>query len=159
MQMAVSLLGYIASLVSTLPPPHTICGPIGQLHTASVMDIGTKMCVDPGGNGAIMNAGGGGGGGGPGPPGGGRSEQLIPAAETVRRSQDDRRQRRWAWHGIKAPLRTEYVLLYASTCCDLNDCSHEQCFTCLSVSGNKSYDSKKPFAFILWCTRKLCWAQ
>ncbi len=36
--------------------------------------MGTKMCVDPGGNGAIMNVV---GEGGPGPPGGGRNEQLI----------------------------------------------------------------------------------
>jgi hypothetical protein len=41
------------------------------------MDIGTKMCVDPGGNGAILNAG---GEGGPGPPGGDRSKQLVPGS-------------------------------------------------------------------------------
>ncbi len=34
-----------------------------------------KMCVDPGENGAILDAG---GGGGPGPPDGGGSEQLVP---------------------------------------------------------------------------------
>jgi hypothetical protein len=38
-------------------------------------DMGTKMCVDPGGNWAILNAG---GEGEPGPPGGGSSEQLVP---------------------------------------------------------------------------------
>ncbi len=41
----------------------------------SVTDIGTGVRVDPGGNGAIMNAE---GEGGPGPPGRGRDEQLIP---------------------------------------------------------------------------------
>ncbi len=40
----------------------------------SVTAIGTKMCVDPGGNGAILDAG---GEGGPGPPGGDRSKQLV----------------------------------------------------------------------------------
>jgi hypothetical protein len=55
------------------------------IHTGShpstvnnVTDMGTQMCLDPGGNGAIMNAG---GEGGPGPPGGGRSEQLILGSE------------------------------------------------------------------------------
>ncbi len=42
--------------------------------TVPVTDMGAKMCVDPGGNGAILNVG---GVGGPGPPGGGRSEQLV----------------------------------------------------------------------------------
>ncbi len=37
--------------------------------------MGTKMCVDPGGNVALLNVG---GEGGPGPPGGGRSEHLVP---------------------------------------------------------------------------------
>jgi hypothetical protein len=37
--------------------------------------MGTKMCMDPGGNGAILNVG---GEGGPGLPGEGRSEQLVP---------------------------------------------------------------------------------
>jgi hypothetical protein len=40
-----------------------------------VTDMGTMMCVAPGGIGAILNVG---GEGGPGPPGGGRSEQLAP---------------------------------------------------------------------------------
>jgi hypothetical protein len=40
----------------------------------SVTDKGTKMCVDPRGNGAILNAG---GEGGPGPPGGVGSELLV----------------------------------------------------------------------------------
>ncbi len=35
----------------------------------------TKMCVDPGGNVALLNVG---GEGGPGPPGRGRSEHLVP---------------------------------------------------------------------------------
>ncbi len=38
------------------------------------MDKGTKMCVDPGGNGAILNAG---GEAGLSPPGGKGSEQLA----------------------------------------------------------------------------------
>jgi hypothetical protein len=40
-----------------------------------VTGIRTKMCVDPGGNRAILNVG---GEGGPGLPGGGRSERLAP---------------------------------------------------------------------------------
>jgi hypothetical protein len=40
----------------------------------TVTDKGTKMCVDPGGNGAILNAR---GGGGPGPPGGEENGQLA----------------------------------------------------------------------------------
>jgi hypothetical protein len=39
-----------------------------------VTDIGTRVCVDPWGNGAIMNVG---GEGGPSPPGGGRDGQLM----------------------------------------------------------------------------------
>ncbi len=85
------------------------------------------MC-GPGGNGAIINVG---GEGGPSLTGGGGDEQLVPGSG----SQDDRRQRRRARHGIKASLCTEYVSLYALTCCILNGCSHEWCFTCLSVSG------------------------
>ncbi len=42
--------------------------------TIPVTDIGTRVCVDPGGNGAIINVG---GEEGPGPPGGGRDEQLV----------------------------------------------------------------------------------
>jgi hypothetical protein len=45
------------------------------LIIAIVTDKGTKMCVDPWGNGAILNAE---GEGGPGPPSGGGSEQLVP---------------------------------------------------------------------------------
>jgi hypothetical protein len=40
----------------------------------TVTDIGTRVCVDPGGKGAIMNVG---GEGGPGPPGRGRDEQMV----------------------------------------------------------------------------------
>ncbi len=39
-----------------------------------VTDKGTKVCADPKGKGAILDAG---GEGGPGPPGGGGSEQLV----------------------------------------------------------------------------------
>ncbi len=42
-----------------------------------VTDIETKMCMDPEGNGAILNAG---GEGGPGPPSGDRSKQLVPGS-------------------------------------------------------------------------------
>jgi hypothetical protein len=38
---------------------------------------GAKLCVDPGGNGATMNAG---GEGGPGPPGKGEGEQLVASS-------------------------------------------------------------------------------
>jgi hypothetical protein len=95
-----------------------------------VTDI--RVCVDPGGNGATMNVG---GEGGPSPPGREEVSSWYPAAETVRGSQDARRQRRQTRSDIKATLCTEYVSLYALTCCILNDCGHEQCFTCLSVSG------------------------
>ncbi len=44
-------------------------------NKGSVMDKGTEICMDPGGNGAILNVG---GEGGPGPPSEGRSEQLLP---------------------------------------------------------------------------------
>jgi hypothetical protein len=53
-------------------------------------------------------------------------------AEEVRHSQDDTSQRRPALHGTKAPLCTEYVslcALCALTCCILDDCNHERCFT------------------------------
>jgi hypothetical protein len=40
-----------------------------------VMDKGKRVCVDPGGNGATMNAG---GEGGPGTPGRGEDKQLVP---------------------------------------------------------------------------------
>ncbi len=40
-----------------------------------VTDQGTRVCVDPGGNGVTMNVG---GGGGPGPAGGRENEQLVP---------------------------------------------------------------------------------
>ncbi len=62
-----------------------------------VTDMGTKMCVDPGGNGAEEEV----------------SSWYRTAAETVRRSQDDRRQRIRARHDIKAPVCTEYhVCMY-----------------------------------------------
>ncbi len=56
----------IQNLIQVLPGIHWV---------VVVTDKGTKVCVDPGGNGAILNEG---GAGGPGPPGGGRSEQLVP---------------------------------------------------------------------------------
>ncbi len=40
----------------------------------SLTDIGTRVCMETGGNGAIMNVG---GEGGPVPPGGGKDEQLV----------------------------------------------------------------------------------
>jgi hypothetical protein len=46
-----------------------------------VTDRETKKCVDPGDNGAILDAGGGGGGGGPGPPGGGENGELASDSE------------------------------------------------------------------------------
>jgi hypothetical protein len=46
--------------------------------TVPVTDEGTRVCVDPGGNGAIMNVG---EGEGPGPPQGrGSDEQLVPSS-------------------------------------------------------------------------------
>ncbi len=44
-----------------------------MVHT--VTDKGTRVCVDPGGNGAIMNAG---GERETGPPGRGEDKQLVP---------------------------------------------------------------------------------
>ncbi len=46
-----------------------------QITVLFLYHIGTKMCMDPRVNGAILNVR---GEGGPGPPGGGRSEQLVP---------------------------------------------------------------------------------
>jgi hypothetical protein len=43
--------------------------------TWSVTDKRTRVCMDPGGNGATMNAG---GERGPGPPGKGEDKQLVP---------------------------------------------------------------------------------
>ncbi len=43
----------------------------------SVTDLGTRVCMDFGGNGAIMNVG---GEGGTGPPRRGRDEQLVPGS-------------------------------------------------------------------------------
>jgi hypothetical protein len=43
----------------------------------SVTDLGTRVCMDLGVNGAIMNVG---GEGGPSPPGRGRDEQLVPGS-------------------------------------------------------------------------------
>jgi hypothetical protein len=59
------------------PMRDTIFHPPWFSKDTTVTDMGTEMCVDPGGIGAIMNVG---GEGGPGPPGGGRSEQLIPGS-------------------------------------------------------------------------------
>ncbi len=103
-----------------------------EIVILSVTDKETRVCVDPGGNGATMNAG---GEGGPGPPGGREDSSWYPAVETVRRSQDARRQRRRAQRDIKASLCTEYVSMYALICCILNDCNREQYLTCLSVPG------------------------
>ncbi len=47
------------------------------LSKGSVTDIGARVCVDPEGNGAIMNVG---GEGGLGLPGVGRDEQLVPGS-------------------------------------------------------------------------------
>ncbi len=64
--------------------------------------------MDPGENGAILDAG---GGGGPSPPGGGGggTGRLHPTGEEVRRSQDVGRHKRRARHNIKPCLCTEYV--------------------------------------------------
>jgi hypothetical protein len=45
-----------------------------EMIRVDVTDIGTRVCVVPGRNGAIMNVG---GEGGPGPPGRVRDEQLV----------------------------------------------------------------------------------
>ncbi len=78
-------------------------------------------------------------------------------AEEVKHPQDDRRHRRRARHGTKAALCTEYISLCALstlTCCILDNCNHEYCFT-LSIYFRRINHMavKKPFAFILWCTK------
>jgi hypothetical protein len=78
--------------------------------------------------------------------------------EEIRHPQDVRRHGDWARHDTtKAPLCTEYVslcVLCASICCTLDDCSREPYLTvsiCFRRINHMAV--KKPFAFILWCTR------
>jgi hypothetical protein len=111
-----------------------------------VTDIGTRVCVDPGGNGATMNVG---GEGGPGPPGG---EEV---------SSDTRQQRRLVvlkmLEDKEDGLGTTSRLHYAQS---MYHCMHSLMIVVMSsvllvylFQENKSYGSTKPFVFILWCTR------
>jgi hypothetical protein len=86
--------------------------------------------VDPGENGAILNAG---GGGGPGPPGRGRRMgSWHQTVEEIRCSQDVGKHGERARHDIKVPLCTEYISLCVSCviiCCILDNCNREPCLT------------------------------
>jgi hypothetical protein len=62
--------------------------------------------MDPGENGAILNAG---EGGGPGTTRGEGTDSWHQTVEEVKRSQDAGRHEGWARYNIKPPLCTEYV--------------------------------------------------
>jgi hypothetical protein len=95
--------------------------------------------VDRGRNGAILNAG---GEGGPARLVGEEVSSWYRTAEMVRHSQDDRRQRRRAQHGIKAPLCTDYVSLYALTCRILMIVVMSSVLLVYLFQENKSYGSR-----------------
>ncbi len=71
--------------------------------------------------------------------------------------QDASEARRQARHNIKPPLCTEYVLLCIVHCAlvaALTAITEITFSLCYLFQENKSCSSKKPFAFILWCTRR-----
>jgi hypothetical protein len=83
-----------------------------------VMDGEREECMDPGKNGAILDAG---GSGGPGPPGGEGTGSWHHTVEEVRHSQDVGRHRRRAQRNIKPHLCTEYLRgVFTSNPDDLN---------------------------------------
>ncbi len=76
--------------------------------------------------------------------------------------QDASEARRRARHNIKPPLCTEYVSLCIVHCALVvaPTAITEIMFSLYYLfQENKSFGNKKPFAFILWCTRSLCRAQ
>ncbi len=56
---------------------YVICTVIHKKNNRVVTDKGTRVCMDPAGNGVTMNAG---GEGGPGLPGRREDEQLVPCS-------------------------------------------------------------------------------
>jgi hypothetical protein len=91
------------------------------------MDKGIEMCVDPGGSGAILNAG---KIGGPVRQAGKKMGSWHQTAEEIRRLEDVRRHGERVGHNTKAPLCTEYVSSRASCaiiCYDLDNCDREPC--------------------------------
>ncbi len=102
---------------------------------SSVTDNGTKMCVDPGGSGAILREG---ENGGPGPPGGEEDVQLASDSGGCQRCQKAWRTGSTQHHNTKAPLCTEYISLYTSCAtigCTLEIVIVNRVLLCLSVSG------------------------
>jgi hypothetical protein len=74
----------------------------------TVTDSEAEECMDPGENGAILNAR---EGEGPGPPRGGReTDSWHQTVEEVRHSRDAGRHEERARHNIKPALCTEYIL-------------------------------------------------
>jgi hypothetical protein len=117
--------------------------------------MGTKMCVDPGGNGAILSVG---GEGGPARLAGEEVSSWYRTAEEMRRSQDDRRQRRRTRHGFKSPLCTEYVSLYTLVCCIPDDVVMSDVLFVYLFQENKSYGSKKTICIHPLVYKKTCQA-
>jgi hypothetical protein len=90
--------------------------------------------MDPGENGAILDAG---GVEGPDPPGGGKNGQLASDSEGGKTLQDVGRHRRQARHNIKPHLCTEYVshVYYAYQLIMLDNHNMNRVLLYLSVSG------------------------
>jgi hypothetical protein len=114
------------------------------------MDSVEGVCVDPGEMGAILEAG---GVRGPGPPGGGKDEQLDRTVE------EDRHYKMPQKLGDGLATTPSYVYAQSTYHCALcidyrtNNHNRNHVFIVLLFQENKSFGSKKPFAFILWCTR------
>jgi hypothetical protein len=95
-----------------------------------VTDKKTKMCVDSGGSGVILNAG---ERGGPGPPGGGGGKHTVGIRQW-RRLDAPRCQKAWGtsatWHQGTLMQRVHIIReSCAIICCSLYDCNHEPYLT------------------------------
>jgi hypothetical protein len=85
----------------------------------TVTDKGMRMCVDPEGNWVTMNEW---AEGEPGRLAENKINSQLPTVEAARRSQGFQKIR-----NIKTSLCTEYVSLYMSTYCKLDNCNRERC--------------------------------
>ncbi len=117
------------------------------------MNRGVGECVDPEGNGVAMGRG---AEGDLAHPVGSKISSWSTTVEETRRqwgNQEDNQD-------IKNSSYTEFVILWNGDCCSVvnsyNKCVNViQCLILIALfQKNKSYGSKKPFAFILWCTQE-----
>jgi hypothetical protein len=117
--------------------------------TRSVTDGVEETCVDPGERGAILEAG---GVRGPGQPGG---EKAGSWHQTV---EEDRHHRMPQNMGDGLATTPSYVYAQSMYHCALrinyhiNNHNRNHVLLYYLFQENKSFGSKKPFAFILWCT-------